>query len=769
MNTSSLRPDGADTASSDQSPTEQEAASPAGFEQFGLDPRILRAVADLGFTTPTPIQQKAIEHLVQGADVVGRARTGTGKTAAFGLPLVQRLATPDGARPVYNGVRALVMAPTRELALQVSEAIQTFAKHLNLRVATLYGGASYQPQLRALRDGAAIVVGTPGRLIDHLDRGTLDLGGVEMVVLDEADEMLRMGFIDDVEKLVGATPNSRQVALFSATMPPQIRRVADRYLKSPVLVQDDSGPMSVAAINQQWIYAPQRFKGEALLRLLHGEPRGTTLIFSRTRAGCAEAADALGRAGFQTEALHGDMSQSARERVLELFRAKRLDVVVATDVAARGIDIEHITHVINFDLPENGETYTHRIGRTGRAGRTGTAITIITPSQIYSWRSMMRHIRAEVEEIQLPTDYSIAMRQLESLTNDFARVAPMPRAGVAWKWVQKMMDSRGWTEGQVAAYAVAVLAGERGANLEDDPSDEPETWGQPNMKKKRAPVERQAPASSEPAAPRAPRAPRAEFVKVSPPVQSSPPPRQAPAPRVSKKAEADYPVDDVSVQREVPVKKKKTIRDDVELAPRMPCGDKVAPAKAAAPVATAKPVRAAAAAPAKPTPAHTQDDERAPVKPTKAPKAPRAAAPSAEEPPARPRRKTSDEVEVTLPVGKQQGVEPSDVFGAFANEAGLSRDDIGRISIHERVSVIRLAGPIAATICERFPALHVQGKKVPLIGPPPSVLAKKTGMEPPRRAGVKKASRGAPTAATIARGRDRTPDEKPRGAKASDK
>jgi ATP-dependent RNA helicase DeaD len=702
---------------SDSPATHAESAAPASFDTFGLDPRIARALSDLGFENATPIQQKAIAPLLAGADVIGRARTGTGKTAAFGLPLVQRLAPPEGGgRAPAAGVKALVLAPTRELALQVSEALQSFAKYLNLRVATLYGGASYAPQLRALKDGAAIVVGTPGRLIDHLERGTLDLSRVEMVVLDEADEMLRMGFIDDVEMLVGATPPERQVALFSATMPDAIRRVADSYLKKPVLVQDESGPTSVAAISQQWIYVPQRFKGEALLRLLRGEPRGTTLVFARTRAGAGEAADALGRHGFQVEALHGDMSQSARERVLELFRARRLDVVVATDVAARGIDIDHITHVINFDLPENGEVYTHRIGRTGRAGRTGTAITLVTPSQIYGWRAMMRSIRAQVEEIQLPTDLAIVRRQQAALKDDLARAGASSRAAVAETWADAILGAAGWSERQLAVYALTLLADERGAVLEADPSDEPETWGQPQVKKK-APVER---------------APRGQGAREG--YREGPPPARAEtrAPRRERdeRPEPRHEAPERAAPRRESPEQGAPRRDMTRLttqeapapASERPSRARSAPVSAATPTSSEAPPRAEK--PVRPErPARDERPAPAPrqAKAAAAPPTPAVAAP------AKGRRKSADEVEVTFPAGKQQGVEPADIFGALTHEAGLTRDDIGRIAIHERVSVVRLPARVAAAVCDRYDALHVRGKKVPVIGPPPSVIVEKAG------------------------------------------
>ena len=445
--------------------------SPAAnlFEGFGLDARVLATVSELGFLEPTAIQAAAIPPLMQGRDVVARARTGTGKTAAFGLPLLEKV--KNGER----GVRVLVMTPTRELALQVTEALRSFATKLQVEMITVYGGAPYGAQLRALRSGVPVVVGTPGRMIDLLERGALDLSTVELVVLDEADEMLRMGFIDDVEKLLAAMPAKRQVGLFSATMPTAIRRVAEVYLKQPVNVEDASGGPSVAAIAQKYVTVPQRMKGEALLRLLRGEPRGTTIVFARTRAACGEAAEALSLAGFDVEALHGDMGQPQRERVVDLLRAKRLDMVVATDIAARGIDIDHITHVINFDLPTGHEVYTHRIGRTGRAGRTGIAISLVTPAEVRGFTQACQRSGAKLEEMYLPSDADIVARQRGMLGGELATALEAPEAAVAREWLAALTSETTSIE-DLAAAALTLLAQERGLNLEATPSKMLPAW-----------------------------------------------------------------------------------------------------------------------------------------------------------------------------------------------------------------------------------------------------------------------------------------------------
>jgi ATP-dependent RNA helicase DeaD len=358
-------------------------ATSSPFDAFGLDPRLLSAIAAMGFSEPTPIQSEAIPVLLSGRDVVGRARTGSGKTAAYGLPLLERVKT--GGRKV----RALVLAPTRELAVQVAEALSACAADLPVRLATIYGGVPYAPQFAALRE-ASVVVGTPGRVIDHMDRGSLDLSGVEVAVLDEADEMLRMGFVEDVERILGAMPSTRQTALFSATMPERIQAIARSHLTRPVEVQVEDSSVVVDHIRQRWIRVPDRFKLEALLRILAAESHEGTLVFARTRVACAEIAEALLEEGVTADALHGDMSQQARERVLNRLRARQLAVVVATDVAARGLDVAHLTHVVNFDLPEDLEGYVHRIGRTGRAGRSGLAITLAQPEDAHKIRQIER-------------------------------------------------------------------------------------------------------------------------------------------------------------------------------------------------------------------------------------------------------------------------------------------------------------------------------------------------------------------------------------------
>jgi ATP-dependent RNA helicase DeaD len=435
------------------------------FAELPLDPRLLAAVEQLGFEYATPIQARAIPLLLGGTDAIGRARTGSGKTAAFGLPMLERL--KDGGKHV----RALILAPTRELALQVTDAIKAFSKQLPVKTVCIYGGAPYEPQMRALRQGTPIVVGTPGRVLDHLMRGTLDLSRVEVMVLDEADEMLNMGFLEDVTQILDATPDTRQVCLFSATLPQQIRRIADKYLSDPVEIQVESSSLSVDHIEQKWIRVPERFKLDALERVLGAEPRGTALVFARTRKDCAAMADALAARGIPVDALHGDLNQAARERVLARLRARRLDVVIATDVASRGIDVQHITHVINLDIPRNTENYVHRIGLTSRAGRSGVAISFATPKQKRRIRELQSQLKVRIEQVDVPSDAAIAHRRRVALGDDLRAAVKTDLTDA--RALLEMLD--GVEAEDLAAAALKVLAAARGVPL-GEVDDAPPAW-----------------------------------------------------------------------------------------------------------------------------------------------------------------------------------------------------------------------------------------------------------------------------------------------------
>ncbi|HVR81421.1 MAG TPA: DEAD/DEAH box helicase [Luteimonas sp.] len=368
------------------------------FTDLGLSEPLLRALTDVGYESPSPIQAATIPPLLQGRDVLGQAQTGTGKTAAFALPILARI-DPRQFKP-----QALVLAPTRELAIQVAEAFQKYATHLpGFHVLPIYGGQSYFPQLQALKRGVHVVVGTPGRVIDHLDRGTLDLSELRCLVLDEADEMLRMGFIDDVEAVLKKTPATRQVALFSATMPSQIKRIAQTYLKDPVEIAIKATATTTPNIRQRYWMVSGVNKLDALTRILEAEPFEAMLVFARTKLGTEELAEKLAARGLSVAAINGDIQQAQRERTIQNLKDGRIDILVATDVAARGLDVDRISHVLNYDIPYDTESYVHRIGRTGRAGRSGEAILFVAPRERSMLGAIERATRQKIEPMQLPS------------------------------------------------------------------------------------------------------------------------------------------------------------------------------------------------------------------------------------------------------------------------------------------------------------------------------------------------------------------------------
>lgn len=378
------------------------------FADLGLPQPLLETIKALGYETPSPIQAKSIPVLLTGRDLLGQAQTGTGKTAAFALPLLSRLNTKD------KHSQALILTPTRELAIQVAEACQSYARHLpGFQVVPVYGGAGYNLQLRQLRAGAQLIVGTPGRVMDHLRRGTLNLDKLETLVLDEADEMLRMGFIDDVEWILERTPATRQIALFSATMPREIQRVSEKYLRDPEVVKIESKTTTAASIRQRYWPVAGLHKLDALTRILEVEDFDAAIIFVRTKVATEELAEKLEARGFAAEALHGDMAQAQREKTVEKMRAGRLDILVATDVAARGLDIARISHVINYDIPFDTEAYVHRIGRTGRAGRTGEAILFVSNRERRMLNAIERATGQRIEVMNLPSEGDINTQRIE--------------------------------------------------------------------------------------------------------------------------------------------------------------------------------------------------------------------------------------------------------------------------------------------------------------------------------------------------------------------
>ncbi|BCQ08199.1 ATP-dependent RNA helicase DeaD [Mycobacterium heckeshornense] len=371
---------------------------PATFDDLQIHPSVRRAIADVGYESPSAIQAATIPALMAGSDVVGLAQTGTGKTAAFAIPILSRIDTTSTA------TQALVLAPTRELALQVSEAFSRYGAHLpRLTVLPIYGGASYGVQLAGLKRGAQVVVGTPGRVIDHLERGTLDLSRMDYLVLDEADEMLAMGFAEDVERILSDTPEYKQVALFSATMPPAIRALTARYLHEPLEVTVEAKTTTAENISQRYVQVAGPRKMDALTRVLEVEPFEAMIVFVRTKQATEEVAEKLRARGFSAAAINGDIPQAQRERTITALKDGGVDILVATDVAARGLDVERVSHVLNYDIPHDTESYVHRIGRTGRAGRSGTALLFVSPRERHLLKAIEKATRQKLVEAELPT------------------------------------------------------------------------------------------------------------------------------------------------------------------------------------------------------------------------------------------------------------------------------------------------------------------------------------------------------------------------------
>ncbi len=385
----------------------------AGFSGLGLDPRVVEALAVLGYEEPTPVQREAIPPLLAGRDVLGQAATGTGKTAAFALPLLHIL-TPE-ADP-RERTRAFILVPTRELAMQVAEAVHKYGKSMGIIAMPIYGGASMETQIRALKRGVDVVVATPGRALDHIRRKTLRLDGVRTVILDEADEMLDMGFAEDLEAILDAMPAERQTALFSATLPPRIAEIANKHLKDPVRVRIDREIVpagSAPRVRQTAYIIPRAHKMATLGRVLDVENPTSAIVFCRTRTEVDEVTETLNGRGYRAEALHGGLSQEQRDRVMKKFRANTADLLVATDVAARGLDVQHVSHVVNYDVPSAAEAYVHRIGRTGRAGREGVAITLAEPREHRLLRNIEYQTKQMIEIAAVPTVADLRARRLE--------------------------------------------------------------------------------------------------------------------------------------------------------------------------------------------------------------------------------------------------------------------------------------------------------------------------------------------------------------------
>jgi ATP-dependent RNA helicase DeaD len=438
------------------------------FKDLGLAEPLIRAVTELGYETPSPIQANSIPHLLDGRDIIGQAQTGTGKTAAFALPLMSRM------EPTCKDPQLLVLAPTRELAIQVAEAFQSYAKHMKgFHVLPIYGGQSYDTQLRHLRRGVHVVVGTPGRVMDHIRRGTLKLGNLQSLVLDEADEMLRMGFIDDVDWILEHTPKTRQIALFSATMPNEVRKVAKRHLTDPIEIKIAAKTQTATTIRQRYTIASgMHQKIDALTRILEAEEFDGIIVFVRTKTATVELAEKLQARGHAAEALNGDIAQNQRERTVDKLKKGGIDILVATDVVARGLDVERISHVINYDIPYDTEAYVHRIGRTGRAGRSGDAILFVAPRERRMLRTIENATKQTIEQMAMPSTVDINASRVSRFKQRIADTLAAGNNNFFENMITELQQETEVDSIQIAAALAKLLQGDEPLLLTDSPKRE---------------------------------------------------------------------------------------------------------------------------------------------------------------------------------------------------------------------------------------------------------------------------------------------------------
>ena len=462
------------------------------FRDLALIEPVLRALDDVGYETPSPIQAQVIPHMMQGKDVLGQAQTGTGKTAAFALPILSRIDIKK------KDPQVLILAPTRELAIQVAEAFQRYAAHLKgFHVLPIYGGQDYSTQLRQLKRGAHVVVGTPGRVMDHMRKGTLILDSLSVLVLDEADEMLRMGFIDDVEWILEQTPDNRQTALFSATMPSAIRKIAQEYLDAPEQITIKVTTATAINIRQRFCQVSGAHKLDALTRILEAETFDGMIIFVRTKTATVELAEKLEARGFSASAINGDMSQALRERSIAHLKSGKLDILIATDVAARGLDVDRITHVVNYDIPYDTESYIHRIGRTGRAGRTGDAILFIAPRERKLLDNIEKATKQKVEEMGLPSTEVINNKRISRFKQNIADTLAAEELGFFTQLIEQYQQEHNVTAVEIAAALAKLVQGDTPLLMQNLPKkardsreDRPQREGRPD-RDDRAPRDRE--------------------------------------------------------------------------------------------------------------------------------------------------------------------------------------------------------------------------------------------------------------------------------------
>ena len=725
------------------------------FADLNLSAPLLRVLQELGYESPSPIQAATIPLLLEGRDVLGQAQTGTGKTAAFALPILA------GIEIKPTAPQALVLAPTRELAIQVAEAFQRYATHIpGFHVLPIYGGQSYGPQLSALRRGVHVVVGTPGRVIDHLEKGSLDLSQLRTLVLDEADEMLRMGFIDDVETILQKTPESRQTALFSATMPAAIKRIAQTYLRRPAEVTIAAKTGTAENIRQRYWLVSGMHKLDALTRILEAEPFDGMIIFARTKLGTEELATKLQARGFSAAAINGDLVQQQRERTIQLLKDGKIDILVATDVAARGLDVERISHVVNYDVPHDPESYTHRIGRTGRAGRSGEAILFITPRERNLLRVIERATRQPVSPLELPTiqavnDVRIArfkeqisatlaaggLEVFQSLIEDYEREQNIPAIEIAAALaklargdVPLLLDKNSRREPQAERSERGERPGERPDRFErHERKDFTERQAFP--KKER--IDREADAGMQTF--------RIEVghvhgVKPGNIVGAIANEAGLDAKHIGRiEIYDDYST--LDLPDDMPADLLDHLKKVWVAGQQLRISRDVGLAQAAGKAAGRK----------VPSPAHASDDDSG----TRTEKSARKAHVESNDVMERPAAAKKERVErkgdvgmqsFRIEVGHVHGVKPANIVGAIANEAGLDAKHIGRIDIYDDYSVLDLPEGMPKDIFEQLKTVSVAGQQLRIShagGHPPAgakPAAKKIPLSVPKKGGDRRVS-----------------------------
>ena len=629
-----------------------ESESPLLFADLGLSAPVMASVVEIGYESPSPIQAATIPTLLAGRDLLGQAQTGTGKTAAFALPILSRLKL-DQRKP-----QALVLAPTRELAIQVAEAFQRYANKIpGFVVLPIYGGQGYAPQLSALKRGVHVVVGTPGRVIDHLERGTLDLSELTTLVLDEADEMLRMGFIDDVETVLKKTPPTRQVALFSATMPVAIRRIAQTYLRDPQEVIITAKTTTATNIRQRFWYVSGMHKLDALTRILEAEPFEAMIIFARTKAATDELAGKLQARGLAAAAINGDIQQQQREKTIQQLKDGKIDVLVATDVAARGLDVERISHVLNYDIPYDTESYVHRIGRTGRAGRSGEAILFVTPREKGMLRSIERATRQPIEEMKLPSVEAVNDRRVEKFLGRITDTLAEGQAGDYRSLVEGYEQEHNVPMVDIASALARLVQGDTPLLLSPDRAHVTPAFDTPRHQRPEG--------------------------NVRPGRNERPAPRSTPFAREERPQRRDAPAafgrDERAPRREAPAPFERAATS--ERSPR----------------------------------AFEKPAFEKPAQETSRIERPAFDKPAAERPrfDKAPREKPDVGMEsFRVEVGHAHGVKPANIVGAIANEAGLDSKYIGRIDIQDDYTVLDLPEGMPKELLLHLKKVWVSGQQL---------------------------------------------------------